>query len=195
MHKRVFYSTIMILALLLASMFSTSTVSANGMDWHSYDEGLSVSEQRDQPVMVYFYTENCGYCVMMDDETFTERKVQEKSDDIVFVKVDANAERGLASQFDITGVPTMVFIDSNENILYREVGFMDADHLTTVIDDVISDGEVDDDEDTSDQETDDQEQSFLEDNFLRNMLIITVFSLVVAVAIILSLNKMMEEDN
>ena len=195
MHKRVFYSTIMILALLLASMFSISLVSANSMDWHSYDEGLSVSEQRDQPVMVYFYTENCGYCVMMEDETFTEREVQEKGDDIVFVKVDANAERGLASQYDITGVPTMVFINSNEDTIREEVGFMDADQLTTVIDEVVSADEIDGDGDTSDQETDDQEQSSLEDNFLMNMLIITVSSLVVAIAIILSLNKMKEEDN
>jgi len=195
MQKRVLSSTIMVLAILLVSIFSTSTVSANGMDWHSYEEGLSVSEQREQPVMIYFYTENCGACVMMEEQTFTERKVQERGDDTVFVKVDASAEGELASQYGITGVPTTVFIDSNEDTIREEVGFMDADHLTTVIDDVISDGEVDDDQDTSNQETDDQEQSFLEDNFLRNMLIITVSSLVVAIAIILSLNKMKEEDN
>ncbi len=108
--------------------------------------------------------------------------------------MDANAERGLASQYGITGVPTMVFINSNEDIIREEVGFMDADQLTTVIDEVVSADEIDGDGDTSDQETDDQEQSFLEDNFLRNMLIITVSSLVVVIAIILSLNKMKEED-
>ena len=131
---------------------TTEYITENGISWYSYDEGLSVSEQRDQPVMVYFYTDSCGYCKMMEDETFTEPEVQEKSEDIVFVKVDANAERGLVSQYDITGVPTTVFIDSNENILRKEVGFMDADQLITVIDDVILNYDVEENGEASSED-------------------------------------------
>ena len=194
----------MILALLLASMFSISLVSANSMDWHSYDEGLSVSEQREQPIMVYFYTENCGACVMMEEETFTEHKVQERGDDIVFVKVDANAERGLASQYGITGVPASIFTDSEGAVIQREVGFLDADQLVTVIDEVIenydsedtiSEPENDNNEDTTDTGITTQEEIIGEDNFFRNMLVITVSSLVVAIAIIFHLNKMKGKDN
>jgi len=133
-------------------MGTTGYITENGISWYSYYEGLSVSEQRDQPVMVYFYTDSCGYCKMMEDETFTEPEVQEKSLDIVFVKVDANAERGLASKYDITGVPTTVFIDSNENILRKEVGFMDADQLITVINDVISNYDVEENGEASSED-------------------------------------------
>lgn len=186
----------MILVLLSVSIFSTSLVSANDIDWYSYQDGLSVSEQRGQPVMVYFYTDNCGYCDMMEDETFTERSVHEKSDDIVFVKVDANEERALSSQYEISGVPAMIFTDSDGSELQKEVGFLEGDQLVTVIEEVTADYEGEDTSGTS--ETTDQwsEDGPIpeEDNFFRNMLIITVSSLAVAVATIFYLNKKNEKE-
>ncbi|MGM0405864.1 MAG: thioredoxin family protein [Thermoplasmatota archaeon] len=196
MHKQVLYSIIMVLSLILVSIFSTSPVFANDIDWHSYQEGLSESEHRGQPVMVYFYTDSCGYCRMMEDETFTERKVHEKSDDIVFVKVDANEERALSSQYEISGVPASIFTDSTGKEIQREVGFLDADQLVTVIDEVTADYNEEESSET-DETTDpgsDNDVISHEDNFFRNMMVITVSSLVVAITMILSLNKMKKKD-
>lgn len=74
--------------------------------------------QNNETVIVDFWAEWCGPCRMFAP-IFEE--ASEKYDDIVFAKVDTDAEQELAMQFGIRSIPTlMVFRD--QIVLFAQPG-------------------------------------------------------------------------
>lgn len=76
---------------------------------------------RDIPVVVEFYTTNCSHCKKLAGAL--ERLSQESEGDTYFAKVNIDEEPFLQSRFDITAVPTLLFIKGGEvrNRLQGEV--------------------------------------------------------------------------
>ncbi|MFW6141100.1 MAG: thioredoxin family protein [Candidatus Saliniplasma sp.] len=190
MQKRVLYSTIIVLALLLVFTFSILTVSADEIDWYSYEDGLSESEHLGQPAMIYFYSETCGSCAEMENVVFSDSSVQKKTEDAVFIKVDANEERSLASNYGIRAVPTFLFTDSSGEVFRGEEGYHDVEQFINLIDEAAAEYEGEDSFENGESSGGyDQEETTDSDNFFRNILIITISSLAVASAIIFYMQK------
>lgn len=74
--------------------------------------------QDNETVIVDFWAEWCGPCKSFAPVFESE---SDKHDDIVFAKVDTDAEQDLAAQFGIRSIPTlMVFRD--QIVLYAQPG-------------------------------------------------------------------------
>ena len=90
---------------------------------------------RDGIVLVDFWAAWCGPCRMFAP---VFEKASEQHPDIVFAKVDTEAERGLAAGMQISSIPTlMAFRDGV--LLYAQPGAMPApalEQLVTAIRDV-----------------------------------------------------------
>lgn len=87
------------------------------------------------PKMLDFTATWCPPCKMMAPIiTEIEKKYEGK---IVIEKVDIDQNRELAQQYEITGVPTLVFLDTLGNETNRLVGFQNAEALTSAIDTAI----------------------------------------------------------
>ncbi|MFQ5708934.1 MAG: cytochrome c biogenesis protein CcdA [bacterium] len=123
------------LAIGLAVFFALPQKAAPAIDWQRYDEALvakSISEGR--PVMIDFYADWCLPCKELDKLTFTGKKVIELSDSFLRLKADLTREnspevRKLRQQYNILGVPTIVFIDGSgqERKDLRLTGFLKAE--------------------------------------------------------------------
>ena len=72
----------------------------------------------DKPLVLEFYSPTCAHCKK------TEAGLAEnaESDDVVIAKCDITAEPALAEQYDITALPTLLFLRNGE-IKERLVGF------------------------------------------------------------------------
>lgn len=72
----------------------------------------------DKPLVLEFYSPTCVHCKK------TEAGLAEnaESDDVVVAKCDITAEPALAEQYDVTALPTLLFIKDGE-IKERLVGF------------------------------------------------------------------------
>ena len=74
---------------------------------------------KDKPVVVEFYTTACSHCKKLEGALNKQKK--EKGDDVFFGKCNIDQEALLQSRFDISAVPTLLFIKNGE-IKNRLVG-------------------------------------------------------------------------
>lgn len=74
---------------------------------------------KDKPVVVEFYTTACSHCKKLVGAL--NKLSEEKGDDVFFGKCNIDQEALLQSRFDISAVPTLLFI-KNREIKNRLVG-------------------------------------------------------------------------
>jgi thiol:disulfide interchange protein len=97
----------------------------------SYDAALAAARQDNLPVMVDFYTGWCGWCKKLDAETYVDPQVISASAGFVSLKLDADAERTIATRYGITGFPTILFLDPAGNEIHRVVGYRPPQQFIT----------------------------------------------------------------
>ena len=101
------------------------------MTWEEYtDFDLSEAKENGMPVLLDFSADWCIPCIELDRNTWTDPKVIEATKDISRLKVDMTyfdspESETLRKKFNISGVPTVVFIrtDGTEATESRIIGF------------------------------------------------------------------------
>lgn len=113
-----------IVSFLLLTGCTEKEKKAEGISWMDYNEGVKKSVEEGKPVLVDFYATWCGPCRMMDEITYEDEKViEEILKNFIPVKVDVDKEQGLAYQYGVHSIPTIVYLDKNGNEIYRTVGY------------------------------------------------------------------------
>ena len=70
--------------------------------------------QSEIPVLVDFYATWCPPCRALGP--ILDRLAEEFAGQIKFVKVNSDEESALASEYDVTGLPTVVFIEGGKKV-------------------------------------------------------------------------------
>lgn len=93
---------------------------------HDYEEALNLAQSQNKPVLIDFYTDWCTFCIEMDERTYTDPIVIEKTTNFVCVKVDGDQRSDLINSYYITGYPTTVFLNKAQIEVHRVDGFVNA---------------------------------------------------------------------
>jgi thioredoxin-related protein len=102
----------------------------------SFDEGLAAAADRDQNVLVDFYTDWCKWCKVIDSAVFKDPKgIAYFKDKMVLTQINAEVDTALASQYKISGYPTLVLMDSKGVEIDRIVGFLETDEFIQTLED------------------------------------------------------------
>ncbi len=135
----------LLLAVIGAYMFVGGIQQPTGpqLDW-VYDEaeGFEIAQREDKLVMLDFYASWCAACNELDHQTYADPAVAARLDDYVNVKLDfsrtSETTKALTEKYQIPGLPVVIFMDSERNTLKRFTGFVDAEEMLGILDEIES---------------------------------------------------------
>jgi thiol:disulfide interchange protein len=89
-------------------------------------------------VMVDFYTDWCQWCKRLDQNTFSDAKVQEALQQVVTVRLNAEKDgREAAARFNVEGFPTLIFLNASGAEVGRIPGYMDPSPFLEELQDIL----------------------------------------------------------
>jgi thiol-disulfide isomerase/thioredoxin len=92
----------------------------------NFDEALRKARRAGKPIIVDFWADWCGWCHRLDRTTYADPWVARKAQDFVAAKVDTEGsrkEREVAVKYQVTSLPTIVFLSPTGRQLGRVNGF------------------------------------------------------------------------
>ncbi len=108
------------------------------------DSAFNLASLSNKIIMIEFMAEWCPPCKRMEKETFTNEKVIKRSSEFIFVKIDVDKHQDIAKEYKRNakkyggiGIPNIIFIDNDKNVIHQTVGFLNADQLITVMNTVL----------------------------------------------------------
>jgi len=102
----------------------------------SFDEALKRAKRTGKPVMIDFWAEWCGWCKRLDQTTYLDPQVLKLAEDFVAVKIDTEGtpkEMAIAERFDVSSLPTIVFVSPEGHRLLRVRGFQGAGQFPSTL--------------------------------------------------------------
>ena len=115
--------------LLHSYLFAQSNV--NFID-NNIVKALEKSQIENKLIFIDFYTTWCAPCKRMDKEVFTDYTIQTFfNENFINLKINAETELGkkICPKYQVEAFPTFVFIDSEEKMIYKIVGYQKIDEL------------------------------------------------------------------
>ena len=93
----------------------------------SFDEAMKKARNQHKPVMIDFWAEWCGWCHRLDKTTYVDPTVVKLlAQDFVATKIDTEGSPGearVAERFDVTSLPTILFVTPGGHQVLRVNGF------------------------------------------------------------------------
>lgn len=133
------YSSVCTVALLLAALLvvgckskepSPSVSSTRKIVWLSdLQQGFEQAKDQDKLLFVDFFATWCGPCKQMEEQVYPNPQVVAAADKFICVKLDIDKDAAAAEKYNITGVPTMIFMKPDGTVLNKQVGSLDATEL------------------------------------------------------------------
>lgn len=91
---------------------------------HDLEAALKKAKKKSKMVMIDFTATWCGPCHKMTMDTFSQKNVQKfLKEKAVCIKVDIDKNKALAKKFNVTAIPTIVFVDAGGNEQGRVRGY------------------------------------------------------------------------
>ncbi len=138
--KRNVFLTLGLLPVFCLMMLLSAALTQESVKWYGFDDGIKKAREQKKPVLIDFYADWCGWCKVMDKSTFSHPDVMKKlRRDFIAVRIDV--ERGgpihfkdrtfspkqFAGAMGISGLPTVVFMDKNGELITRIPGNIKPD--------------------------------------------------------------------
>ena len=99
----------------------------------SWQDALKKAKEEDKLIFLDAYASWCGPCKLMAKKTFTDEEVGDFfNDKFINFKMDMEKnEEGprLSKKFQLNAYPSLFFVDGNEEIVHKGLGYLQPDQL------------------------------------------------------------------
>ncbi len=135
---------------LVALLFALSVVvslparpagAAPGFAWQSWSaESFAAAKSAQKPVFLYLEAVWCHWCHVMQAQTFSRPEVQQRlAEHFVPVRVDHDADPGLANRYRDYGWPALVFLSPDGQDLVKRAGYIEPESFVRLLDAIVKD--------------------------------------------------------
>jgi len=91
----------------------------------SYSDALRVAQEQGKPLLVSFSAPWCGWCRVMEKETFALPSAAALIEDYVRVKVDIDKDTETARKFAVRSIPRTVLISRKGRVIGDNIGYLE----------------------------------------------------------------------
>ena len=103
------------------------------------EAALVKAGETDRMVVIDFFATWCGPCKMMDKETWPQEDVVAwVGKHAILIKIDVDQEEAVAKEFNVTAMPTVVFLKADKSEISRFVGGYPASEFISFANKVLS---------------------------------------------------------
>jgi tetratricopeptide (TPR) repeat protein len=131
---------------LLASALALAAAPAlAGIPWvnDAPDFALRQASLNKQPILAYFHTSWCSWCIQLEERVFTDPGVVEKAALFVPLRIDADNPVGakILERYQVVAFPTVLVLSQQGTVLGRLGTFKPAADFITFLDTCLTPGE------------------------------------------------------
>ena len=137
-----FRNLLWLMLWLLPLYAQSSGADGNSVNWNNFKSAQLKSEENPKPIFIEFTAKWCGWCKKMDKTTFSDDEVIDVLNNQFYaVKIDFDSPtpieykgdtytgKELAKYFGIEGLPTMIYLSSDQENSKSIVGYKTAKQL------------------------------------------------------------------
>jgi thioredoxin 1 len=143
-NKHIAFAGILIMAFFWVPLHSTGNNPEKGIEFHqgTWQQVLEQAKKENKLVFLDLYASWCGPCKVLKSRTFPNADVGHFFN-TNFINYAVDAEKGigveLAKKFNITGYPTLLFVDGSGKLVAKTIGYHTPEQLLDVGKQVIRD--------------------------------------------------------
>lgn len=121
--------TTLVTGLALVATLSTAQAALVSEEGHAgyyttLDEGLKAASEKNQPLLIKFFTDWCTWCVTLDTVVLVDPvAITFFQDEVVLVKINAEVDTLIAQKYHVSGYPTNVLVGTDGSEIDRIVGY------------------------------------------------------------------------
>jgi thiol:disulfide interchange protein len=102
---------------------TSQSISGSPIAWQtSLDAAQEMARQSGKSIMVDFYADWCAPCKDMEASTWPDASVAQEAQNFISVKINADSESALQQRYNITGLPTILFLNADGSEKGRAIG-------------------------------------------------------------------------
>ncbi|MDA0713565.1 MAG: sulfite exporter TauE/SafE family protein [bacterium] len=115
------------------------TISSQENAYVLLQQTIKKAQAEKKPVLIDFYADWCASCKELDLYTYSDDEVKKALLRFQTIKIDASRDSAdlqkIQNQFEVFGLPTIVFIDGNGHVLTKSTisGFIEAENLLEIL--------------------------------------------------------------
>ncbi|GAB6143202.1 thioredoxin family protein [Desulfocicer niacini] len=133
-NKKILITTLLLALFSLSSAWAAAPERKKEIVWTTYKKGVTMAEQQDKKIFLYFHADWCTYCKKMELTTFKDQGIIDYlNENYIAITVDSDKEKKIASRFGVRGLPTTWFLKSDMNKLSSMPGYIDSNRLLTIL--------------------------------------------------------------
>ncbi len=123
-----------------------------GPDWQDLGSAQQLAAEQGLMILIFFEAEWCGICRRLESEVFTDPAVLQKlGKSYVPVMIDVDSKspqwfngqklsvRQLAQQFNVSAVPSLLFVDDAGEVMAHHTGFIPTERMASLLAFIASD--------------------------------------------------------
>jgi thioredoxin-related protein len=142
------FSNILLTLLFTALIQSCAPKETPAPDvkWISFEEAQTLSKADHKKIMVDIYTDWCEFCKKLDEQVYPDSlvrknlykfyhavKLNAESDQLIEFNGESLTEREFAKKLGVRSYPTILFIDTQGELILQINGYMPADDFQNML--------------------------------------------------------------